>query len=256
MEIILNGACGRMGAAVIEAAKKRHVEISACVDVRAGASNAGGMPFYRSLSEVKDPRGVLVDFSNHVSTADICAFARKNGLPCVIASTGHTESELAMLRSLSQTNPVFVSGNMSLGISVLIDLCRTAVKAFGGDCDVEIIEKHHRNKLDSPSGTALMIANGIKPLLPEGTEYVTDRSDRREIRPKNEIGISSVRCGEIFGEHEVLIAHTGEVLSIKHTAQDRSLFAEGALTAAEFIAGKENGWYSMRELLAEKANSQ
>ena len=255
MKIILNGACGRMGAAVIEAAKKRGTYITACVDVRPEGYK-GTAPFYKTLEEIKDPHGVLVDFSNHVSTADICAFARKHGLPCVIASTGHTESELAMLRSLAQTNAVFVSGNMSLGINVLIDLCRTAVNAFGGDCDVEIIEKHHRNKLDAPSGTALMIANGIKPLLPEDTEYVFDRSDRREVRPKNEIGISSVRGGEIFGEHEVLICRPGETLSIKHTAQDRSLFADGALAAAEFMQGRENGWYTMRELLAEKANSQ
>ncbi len=255
MEIILNGAGGRMGAAVIEAAKKRRVTVSACVDVRAEGCK-GGAPFFTSLEEIKEPRGVLVDFSNHSSAADICAFARAHGLPCVVASTGHTESELAMLRALSATNAVFVSGNMSLGINVLIDLCRTAVKAFGGECDVEIIEKHHRNKLDAPSGTALMIADGIKPLLPEGTSYVTDRTDRREVRPNNEIGISSVRGGEIFGEHEVLICRSGETLSIKHTAQDRSLFAEGALGAAEFVQGKPAGWYTMRDLLAEKANSQ
>lgn len=255
MEIILNGACGRMGAAVIEAAKRRRAVISACVDVRADGYT-GSAPFYGSLEEIKDPHGVLVDFSNHSSTADICAFAREHGMPCVIAATGHTESELAMLRAISATNAVFVSGNMSLGVNVLIELCRSAVKAFGGDCDVEIIEKHHRNKLDAPSGTALMIANGIKPLLPEGTEYITDRTDRREVRPKNEIGISSVRGGEIFGEHEVLICRRGETLSIKHTALDRSLFADGALSAAEFMQGKPAGWYTMRELLNEKAKSQ
>ena len=255
MNIILNGACGRMGGEVTVSAASHGVGVAACVDVRPGLYK-GSAPFFDSLDKVNVKADVLVDFSNHVSTADICAFAKKNAIPCVIASTGHTESELAMLHALSECVPVFKSGNMSLGINVLIGLCRSAVNAFGGVCDVEIIEKHHRNKLDAPSGTALMIANEIKPLLPGGGEIVTDRTDRRAVRPENEIGVSSVRCGAIFGEHEVIISRAGEYLTIKHTAENRALFAEGALAAAEFIASKQNGMYSMKELLSEKANSQ
>ncbi|MBO4452711.1 MAG: 4-hydroxy-tetrahydrodipicolinate reductase [Clostridia bacterium] len=254
MKIIINGACGRMGQKVYQAAVESGAEVVACVDV---CGNVCGYkaPFFGSLYEVGTEADALIDFSNHASTADICAFAQRTGTPCVIASTGHTESELAMIRSLSSKVPVFVSGNMSLGISVLISLCKNAVAAFGGKCDIEIIEKHHRNKLDAPSGTALMIANELLPLLPEGGEIVTDRSNRRAVRPENEIGVSSIRCGAIFGEHEVIISRKGEMLSVKHTAEDRALFAEGAINAADFISGRAPGYYTMKDLIAEKANA-
>ena len=254
MKIIVNGACGRMGKELISAAKSNNIEIAACVDVCSCAN--GDLPFYRNLASVDVKADVLIDFSNHVSINDISAFVASNPLPCVIASTGHTESELALMRAMAESVPVFYSRNMSLGINVLIDLCRCAVKAFGGECDIEIIEKHHRNKLDSPSGTALMIAEELLPLLPEGASYVTDRSDRRAVRPANEIGISSVRCGAIFGEHEVIISHGAEYLTLKHTAGSRALFAEGALSAADYVMAKAPGMYSMKDLLSEKSAPQ
>ena len=243
-----------MGREVLAAAKEKNITVAACVDVRPNADNNGGA-FFTSLADVNVEADVLVDFSNHSSVNDIYSFAENTGIPCVIASTGHTESEKALIKKLSEKVPVFFSRNMSLGINLLIDLCKTAVKSFGGKCDVEIIEKHHRNKLDSPSGTALMIAEQLLPLLPGAASYVTDRSDRSAIRPDNEIGISSVRCGAIFGEHEVIISHAGELLTIKHTAENRALFAEGALSAAEYLAGKPAGYYTMRDLLAEKINA-
>jgi 4-hydroxy-tetrahydrodipicolinate reductase len=255
MKIILNGACGRMGKEVLAAANAKGITVAAAVD-KFGTPCFEDIPFYRELSEVTEQADVLIDFTNHSAAADICEYARKSGIKCVVASTGHTESEMAMLRSLSETNGVFFSRNMSLGINVIIDLCRSAYTAFGGECDIEIIEKHHRNKLDAPSGTALMIAEGIAELMPEGTEFVTDRASRRAIRPENEIGISSIRCGGIFGEHEILLSRNGETLSLKHTAENRALFAEGALKAAEYIANKQNGFYSMKELIAESASQK
>lgn len=251
MKIILNGACGRMGKEIIAAANKNGVEIVAAVD-KFGTPDFE-IPFYKSLSELNESADAMIDFTHHTAVPEICEFARKTGIPCVVASTGHTESEKAMLSELSKECAVFCSRNMSLGINLLIDLCRSAYNALGGECDIEIIEKHHRNKLDAPSGTALMIAEGIAELMPEGTEYVTERATRHAVRPDNEIGISSVRCGGIFGEHEVLFSRNGETVSLKHTAESRALFAEGALKAAEYIAQKGAGMYSMKNLLAESA---
>ncbi len=252
MKIILNGACGRMGREIIAAAEKNGVDIVAAVD-KFGTPDNKSIPFYSSIEDVREEADAIIDFTNHTALPEICNFVRKSGIPCVIASTGHTESELAMMKDLSEEYPVFFSRNMSLGINLLIDLCRNAYVAFGGDCDIEIIEKHHRNKLDAPSGTALMIAEGIAELMPEGTDFVTERASRRAVRPDNEIGISSIRCGGIFGEHEVLLSRNGETVSIKHTAESRALFAEGALKAATYIATKSKGLYSMKDLLSESA---
>lgn len=254
MKIIINGACGRMGREIAIAAKAKGIEIAAAVD-KFGDGKDFDVPFYRSVEEVNEPADAVIDFTHHTAVPEICNFVRRTGIPCVVAATGHTESELAMLKELSETHAVFYSRNMSLGINVIINLCRSAYIALDGDCDVEIIEKHHRNKLDAPSGTALMIAERISELMPENTEFVTDRASRRIVRPQNEIGISAVRCGGIFGEHEVLFSRNGETISIKHTAENRALFAEGAIKAAGYIITKEKGFYSMKELLEEAASA-
>ncbi|MBQ4317507.1 MAG: 4-hydroxy-tetrahydrodipicolinate reductase [Clostridia bacterium] len=253
MKIIVNGACGRMGREIIASANASGVEIAAAVD-KFGTPDFD-IPFYKSIEDVKESADAVIDFTHHTAVPEICAYVRKTGTPCVVASTGHTESELSMLKSLSDEYAVFYSRNMSLGINLLIDLCKSAVKAFGGDCDIEIIEKHHRNKLDAPSGTALMIAEGIAELMPDDTEFVTERASRRMVRPNNEIGISSIRCGGIFGEHEVLLSRNGETVSLKHTAESRALFAEGALKAASYIVSKKKGMFSMKDLLAESVKN-
>ncbi len=242
-----------MGREVIAAANRMGVGVAAAVDKF--GSDEFGVPFYTSIEDVVETADAVIDFTNHTALPEVCAFVRKSGIPCVIASTGHTESELAMLKALSEEYPVFYSRNMSLGINLLIDLCRSAYTALGGDCDIEIIEKHHRNKLDAPSGTALMIAEGIAELMPEGTEFVTERASRRMVRPDNEIGISSIRCGGIFGEHEVLLSRNGETVSLKHTAESRALFADGALKAAEYVSKKGKGLYSMKNLIAENVKN-
>ncbi len=254
MNIIVNGACGRMGKEVIAAARNKGINVAAAVD-KFGTASLEGIPFFTSLDEVNVKADAVIDFTHHTAVPEICSFVRKTGTPCVVASTGHTESEMAMLKQLSEEFPVFFSRNMSLGVNLLIDLCRSAVVALGGDCDIEIIEKHHRNKLDAPSGTALMIAEGIAELMEEGTQFVTERASRHMVRPDNEIGISSIRCGGIFGEHEVLLSRNGETISLKHTAESRALFAEGAIRAAEYIGKKSAGFYSMKQLLAESASA-
>lgn len=251
-DIILNGACGRMGRAIAEAAASAGVRIVAGVDLF-GAPNAAAtdFPLYKTLDEVTECADALVDFTVHTSTPDLVRFAERTFIPMVIATTGHTPEELEALHSLSSDCAILHSGNMSLGVHLLITLCRQATAVLGGKADIEIIEKHHNKKLDAPSGTALMIAHAIREALPEETEYVYDRTDRREARPKNEIGISAIRGGNIVGEHEVLFCCGDEIVSIKHTAIGRSLFAQGALRAAEFLKGKQSGLFTMEDLLRD-----
>ncbi len=247
-DVILNGACGKMGRAIAEAAASCDTRIVAGVDP---FSAPCAFPLYASLEDVTECADVLVDFTVHTSTEDLIRFAERTGTPLVVATTGHTQEELDALHTLSERTAVFHSGNMSLGINLLIELCRKAAVVLGQSADIELIEKHHHQKLDAPSGTALMIAKEIQEALPSETNLVYDRTDRRQARPRQEIGISSIRGGHIVGEHEVLFCVGDEVLSIKHTAINRALFAQGALRAASFLKGKETGFYSMKDLLRE-----
>ena len=212
-----------------------------------------GIPVYDSFDAVRERVDCIIDFSNHALLPKILAYALDKRLPAVIATTGHTEAERAQMREAAAHIPVFSSGNMSLGINVLISLAKSAAAALGSDFDIEIVEMHHNRKLDAPSGTALMIADGIREALPYEPEYIYDRTQRREPRGRSEIGIHSIRGGTIVGEHEVIFSGRGEVIRISHSAQGRELFAQGALAAAEYIKNKQNGLYSMKELLMDSA---
>lgn len=247
-DVILNGACGKMGRAITEAAASCDTRIVAGVDPFSAPCL---FPLYPSLEDVTECADVLVDFTVHTSTEQLIRFAERTGIPLVVATTGHTQEELEALHLLSERTAVFHSGNMSLGINLMIELCRNAATVLGKSADIELIEKHHHQKLDAPSGTALMIAKEIEEVLPNETDFIYDRTDRREARPQNEIGISSIRGGNIVGEHEVLFCVGDEILSIKHTAINRALFAQGALRAAGFLKGKTSGFYSMKDLLRE-----
>ena len=176
-------------------------------------------------------------------------YAIKNKIPAVIATTGHSDDELAAIRAAAKKIPVFKSGNMSIAVNVL---CRLAAEAAGllPDFDIEIVETHHRNKLDAPSGTALMIASAIEERIGERS-HVTDRTERSEKRHDDEIGIHSVRGGTDTGEHEVIFFGSGERMSIKHVAESRQLFAQGALRACSYIISKPAGFYDMRSLLID-----
>ncbi|PWL51120.1 MAG: 4-hydroxy-tetrahydrodipicolinate reductase, partial [Clostridiales bacterium] len=206
-----------------------------------------------SFDAVRERVDCIIDFSNHALLPKILAYALDKRLPAVIATTGHTEAERAQMREAAAHIPVFSSGNMSLGINVLISLAKSAAAALGSDFDIEIVEMHHNRKLDAPSGTALMIADGIREALPYEPEYIYDRTQRRAPRGRSEIGIHSIRGGTIVGEHEVIFSGRGEVIRISHSAQGRELFAQGALAAAEYIKNKQNGLYSMKELLMDSA---
>ncbi|MBE6618656.1 MAG: 4-hydroxy-tetrahydrodipicolinate reductase [Ruminococcaceae bacterium] len=248
--IIFCGINGRMGQAVEELiSEKENFRIVAGVDVN--TTRRGDYPVYKNISDVKEKADVIVDFSFHAAIGSYLEYAKAQRLPIVVSTTGHTPEETALMHEYSKFIPVFFSRNMSLGINLLIELAKKAAVMLGDDFDIEIIEAHHNKKLDAPSGTALMIADAISETLENKPEYVYDRSERRQERPKNEIGIHAVRAGGIVGEHSVLFGAKNESVTISHSAYSRSVFALGALRAAEFMVGMPAGMYSMSDLIGE-----
>ena len=245
LNIMLCGCGGRMGAAVIAAAREAGDRVVAGVDINPAADSP--FPIFTSPEEFQGKADVIVDFSHHSALPGLLDYAIATGTPLVVCTTGHTEEETAAMKAASEKVAVFFSRNMSLGINLLISLCRRAAAALGTDFDIEIIEKHHNKKLDAPSGTALMIADAIS----EGEEraYVYDRHAERRQRAKGEIGLHAVRGGTIVGEHEVLFCGKDEVITLSHSAASREVFATGALRAAHFMAGKSAGFYNMDDVV-------
>ena len=247
MKVIISGAFGRMGRAVAARVKN-----SGSGTVVYGADISSGTAEFPVGAELKGFDGdadVVIDFSNHSQTEALCDFAVSRGLPLVIATTGQTEEEKAIIYKAAEKIPVFFSANMSVGVALLCRLCAEAASVLK-DADVEITEKHHNKKLDAPSGTALMIADTIKSARGD-CRYVYDRHSVRAERSPDEIGIHSIRAGNIVGEHEVLFALGDEHITISHSAFSRELFADGAVKAASFIIGKKPGLYNMQNLLKE-----
>ena len=255
-KILLSGCLGRMGRAVTEAAMAHPDRFTIVGGVDIGASAGAVLPFpvYTSLLQI--PEGserpdVIVDFSHHAALPALLEYGTRHHLPLVIATTGLTEEEHAAMTAAAQHTAIFFSRNMSLGINLLIMLCRKAAAVLGEDFDVEIIEKHHNKKLDAPSGTALMLADAIREEFPDGKDYVFDRSQVRKARDTREIGIHAIRGGTIVGEHDVLFAGKDEQITLAHSATSREVFATGALKAAEFMVGKASGLYDMNALLSD-----
>ena len=249
LKIALSGCNGRMGRAITElAASRDDVEIVAGFDVI--PNKLSTYPVYADLLEYTGTMDVLIDFSTASALDHILEYCVPRGIPLLLATTGHSEAQLAALRDASAAIAVFQSPNMSLGVAVLGDLVRRATRILGADYDIEIVERHHNQKLDAPSGTAMSLARDVQAELPFEAELVYDRHNRREKRPKNEIGMHALRGGTIVGEHEVVFAGTNEVISIQHSAQSREVFASGALRAAKYLVGCKPGLYNMRDLVA------
>ena len=249
-DIILQGICGRMGRALIEKISQRDdCRVVAGIDQQAG--QIGDIPVYASLDDLP-VRGVVIDFSSPAGSVSAARYCAAHGMPCVICSTGLSKEDEAALEEASAQVPVFRSANMSVGINVLIELARRATRLFDGEFDIEIVEKHHHNKLDAPSGTALMIADAINAEAGDAYEYIYDRHDVRRKRGKQELGISAVRGGGIVGDHEVLFCGPEEVVTISHTAQSRGVFADGAVQAALFVDNAQPGYYTMTDMLRGK----
>ena len=248
--IILCGANGRMGRAISEKAEKSEsCKIVAGFDINDLGNNP--YPVFTDIAKCDVNADVIVDFSHPSAFSDVLWFAKNRKLPLIGATTGVSEEQKTLLFAAEAEIPVFYSANMSLGVNLLINLCKKTAAVLDGKFDIEIVEKHHRTKLDAPSGTALAIADGISEVLAETPEYIYDRHSVRRERGKNEIGIHSVRGGSIVGEHEVIFAGSDEIISIAHSATSREVFASGALCAAEFMKGKPAGLYNMDDLIGE-----
>lgn len=250
IKIIMNGCCGKMGRVITRlAADDSECEIAAGFDV----CDAGDMPYpvYTDPNEYDGPADVVIDFSHPSCLTGLLAYCKKRRLPVILCTTGFTAEQKEEFKAAAEEIPVFFSANMSLGINLIISLAKQAAKLLEDSFDIEIVEKHHNQKIDAPSGTALAIADAIDETLSYPAEYVYDRHSVRKKRGKHEIGLHAVRGGTIVGEHEVIFAGTDEVIELKHSAHSKEVFAVGAVKAAKFIVSKPAGMYDMNDLLNE-----
>ncbi|MBO5913083.1 MAG: 4-hydroxy-tetrahydrodipicolinate reductase [Clostridia bacterium] len=247
-EIILNGCNGKMGMAVSRlVAERDDCTIVAGVDINTDITR--DFPVFSSIKDVKKG-DVIIDFSHPSCLSDLLEYAVSTKTPIVVATTGLSDADIENVKAASKAVPVFFTFNMSLGINLLVELAKTASKVLGDRFDIEIIEKHHNQKIDAPSGTAIMLANGINEVNDGKYVYEYNRQAKREKRDAREIGIHAIRGGNIVGEHEVIFAGHDEVISLSHSAGSKEVFAAGAVNAAVFISDVKPGLYDMKNLIA------
>ena len=248
-KIIISGCNGHMGRVVSAlCAADPQLEVVGGFDVKDSGDRE--FPVFTSPAQFTGEADAVIDFSSPAALDGLLAFAKATKTPLVLATTGYSPEQAAQIGAAAREVPIFRSGNMSLGINVLLELVKKAASVLGGNYDIEIVERHHCRKVDAPSGTALMIADAAASACGHETEYVYDRHSVHQPRDKKEIGISAVRGGTIVGEHEIIFAGHDEVIEIRHTAHSREIFAQGALEAAKFIISvKEPGLYDMSMLV-------
>lgn len=250
IKIVLNGCNGRMGKTIAELAKSyTTLEITAGVD-KFGIDAVSDFSTYDDINKFQGECDVVLDFSSPKSLQEISKYCKERNIPLVLCTTGYSKEEYEEIRLLSNEIPVFNSGNMSLGISILSSVLKKISPILFNSFDIEIVEKHHNQKVDSPSGTALLLADSIRASLQDEVEYIHGREGLKK-REKKEIGIHAVRGGAIVGEHEVIFAGKGETIELKHTALSRDVFASGALRACEFMVGKKPGIYNMDDVISD-----
>ena len=243
------GCNGKMGCFVAQAVQSRE-DCNVLFGVDAFGESKYDFDVFKTFDEATKTPDVIIDFSNPAALDGMLSYAVDNKVPCVICTTGFSKDQIAKIEDAAKTIPVFYSGNMSLGINMLMELLKKAALTLApAGFDMEIVEKHHNQKLDAPSGTALALADSMNEALNEKYAYVYDRSRERKKREKYEIGISAVRGGNIVGEHEVIFAGQDEVIEFKHTAYSKAVFAKGAVQAAKFLAGKPAGFYDMSDVI-------
>jgi dihydrodipicolinate reductase len=248
IRIILSGCCGRMGQVLSRMIDEREDMTVVCGFDMCEATD-GAFPIYASPDACMQQADVVIDFSNSAVLNSLLPYCVSQKLPLVLCTTGFSEAQLVDLDEAAKQIPLFRSGNMSLGINVVMDFLRRTATLLGDDFDVEIVERHHKKKLDAPSGTALMLADAVAEGLPHESDYIFERESRRQERNLKELGISAVRGGTIVGEHTVIFAGHDEVIEITHKAYSREIFAKGALDAARYLAGKPAGHYNMSDML-------
>ena len=245
VNVLISGISGRMGQKVLESAKTADDLTVVCgVDV---FKKDLSVPVYTDFNEVSEKVDVVIDFSNKANLSNVLAFLNKTGANAVLCTTGFDEDDLNKINEISKKVAIFRSANMSLGVNILIELVKKASESLKG-FDIEIIEKHHNQKLDAPSGTALMLADSVKEVLNE-KYYTYGREGMCGKRDANEIGIHAIRGGNIVGEHDVIFAGNSETVTLSHQATDRAVFAEGAVKAASYIATKKCGIFNMSDLI-------
>ncbi|MCD8084986.1 MAG: 4-hydroxy-tetrahydrodipicolinate reductase [Clostridiales bacterium] len=255
LQIVVSGCNGKMGQVVEQiCAADPELSVMAGFDVNTAGR---AYPVYAVPANYSGPADCVIDFSSPRALDGLLAYCLDRKVPVVLATTGYSDAQLAQIDEAAKEIPVFRSANMSLGINVLLELVKQAAAVLGDSCDIEIVEQHHNRKVDAPSGTALMIADAAREALHYDASYNYGRHDRREARPKNEIGISSVRGGTIVGVHEVIFAGRDEVIEIKHTAMSREIFANGAVKAAKYMASvSAPGLYNMGQLVAASGKDE
>ena len=246
MKLVLCGACGRMGKMVTELSLERGDEIVCGVDL---FPSSMPYPVYRSSREVTEAADVVIDFSSPQNLEERLAFSKSHGIGIVLGTTGFSEADEALIRDFAIHTPIFKTGNLSLGVNLLQLLAKKAAEVLGSNFDAEVIERHHSQKKDAPSGTALMLAKSISEGFGGDKENVCGRRGMVGARKETEIGIHAVRGGNIVGEHEVMFAGEDEIITLSHSARSRKVFASGALKAATWLTKKEAGLYDMNDLL-------
>ena len=249
VRMIMHGCNGAMGKVITGlAADDKDIEIVAGIDLRQGTDC--GYPVFTSLGECNVSADVIVDFASAKAVYGLLKFSAETGTPVVLCTTGLSQEQLAAVKRTSASAAVLRSANMSLGVNLLLKLVQDAARVLAGSgFDIEIVEKHHNQKMDAPSGTAIALADSMNGAMGDFYEYVYDRSGKREKRSPKEIGISAVRGGSIVGEHDVIFAGRDEVVTFSHTAYSKAIFAKGALEAAKFLAGKGPGLYTMADVV-------
>ncbi len=249
IKIVLSGCGGKMGRVIASCIEERNdCTVIAGFDVNQPVLNA--FPVFTNPRQCEDLKAdVIIDFSHPAMLSALLEYAQRTKTPAVIATTGLTPEQIEEISAASKKIPVFFSANMSLGVNLLVELAKKATAVLSKDFDIEIIEKHHNQKIDAPSGTALMIADNISNILPTEPRYVYDRHSVRRKRDKNEIGIHAVRGGTIVGEHEVIFAGNDEIITLTHTAMSKNVFATGSINAALFLAKQKPGLYNMGDLV-------
>lgn len=249
LKIIICGAGGAMGKAVADiAAQQGDIQIVAGIDAFSAPSGVS-FPLYKNFSECGAACDVVIDFSSPKALNDISGYLGRTGCAAVLAATGYSADEIADIEKLSLSRAIFRSANLSMGVNLILNLCKKAAAFLGEGYDIEIVEKHHNKKVDAPSGTALLLADGITAATGRQKDYVFGRSGNDSMRKSGEIGIHAIRGGSIAGEHEVSFIGSSETVTISHSAANKGVFAVGALRAARFIKDKPAGLYNMDDLI-------
>lgn len=247
----MHGCNGAMGQTITKIAKEDdNVEIVAGIDIVDNKDN--GYPVFTNIKECNVEADVIIDFCSAKAMDALLDYCEEKKMPVVVCTTGLSKEQLDRIDQLSKSVAILKSANMSLGINTLFKLVQDAAKVLANaGFDIEIVEKHHNQKVDAPSGTALALADSINEAMDNQYEYIYDRSQKREKREKKELGLSAVRGGTIVGEHEIIFAGIDEVIEFKHTAYSKAVFAKGSVSAAKFLAGKKAGMYDMRDVIAD-----